>query len=426
MVVFMAIPAVAMATEPLSDPHDNFNDLNLPAVPQQPWAFKGFPILAWWPPPGTASLQDFNRYKDAGFTLYCANPDAGFEQSLHFARQVGLPVIAWRTRQGFSTPAAAQPVVFPTHESNIVGWIVADEPSGRNQVVATITEMNRLLRQDPARRAFFNLLPPNAQGSPKTDAIIQAAVRNGMRIISYDNYVINADGTDRTQEFVDNLEILRRASLRHALPFWAFALTLQHGGYRRPSESDVRWNQYMNLAYGAKGLWYFCYWGPTDWDSYDKKAIVNPANGEMTELYESVKAINKNVLAMGDVLLGLTSEEVVHTTPPAGHRAFSAGQYWISGLVAKDAAIGFFRDATRSPYAMVVNKLHGRNKSAYETADMIELTFAPNVASVTAVNWLDGQPAKLELKNHKAVLRISGGTGVLLKAAVRQPQDHRE
>jgi len=30
------------------------------------------------------------------------------------------------------------------------------------------------------------------------------------------------------------------------------------------------------------------------------------------------------------------------------------------------------------------------------------------------------------LKNHKAVLRISGGTGVLLKATVRQPQDHRE
>ena len=167
----------------------------------------------------------------------------------------------------------------------------------------------------------------------------------------------------------------------------------------------------------------FCYWGPTDWDaSWDKKAIVDPATGGKTDLYESVKAINQSVRAMGDILLGLTQDDVVHTAPPAGHRAFKPGQYWISGLAARNAAIGFFHDAAGTPYAMVVNQLHGMNQSAKTTADTLELTFAPNVTAVTAVNWLDGQPGKLMLKNHKVVLPVNGGTGVLLKAQIHPPQ----
>jgi len=401
---------------------ENLGELNLPPVPPTPWAFKGFPIMAWWPPPGTASLEDFKNYKDAGFTIYCANPDAGFEQSLSLSKQVGLPVIAWRTQQGFSTPGPKQPVVFHIRDPNIVGWIVCDEPSGTDAVTQAITETNRLMREDPTRRAFFNLLPPNAQGNPNTGAVIQAAIHNGMPVVSYDNYVLNADGSDRTQEYFNNLETIRTASLRHKVPFWAFALSLKHWGYRRPSESDLRWNQYMNLAYGAKGLWYFCYWGPSNWDSkWDNKAIVNPATGAKTDIFDCVKAINRSVGAMGDVLLGLTHEDVVHTAPPAGHRTFRPGQYWISGLAARNAAIGFFHDAAGAPYAMVVNQLHGMNQSAKATADMIELTFAPSVTAVTAVNWLDGQPGKLTLKDHKATLPVQGGTGVLLKALIQQP-----
>ncbi len=63
--------------------------------------------------------------------------------------------------------------------------------------------------------------------------------------------------------------------------------------------------------------------------------------------------------------------------------------------------------------ALVVNKLHGKGKSSKETADTIELIFAPDVK---AVSWLDGTPGKILLHHNKASLRIHGGTGVLLKA----------
>jgi hypothetical protein len=41
-------------------------ELTLPPVEKKPWVFEGFPIMAWWRPPGTKTLEDFRCYKDAG------------------------------------------------------------------------------------------------------------------------------------------------------------------------------------------------------------------------------------------------------------------------------------------------------------------------------------------------------------------------
>ncbi len=389
------------------------DDLNLPPVEKKPWRFDGFPILAWWPPPGTATLADFLAYKEAGFTLYPANPDIGFDNALKFAAQAGLKIMPYRDKQGFALPD--KEVVFPKDNEHIVGWITNDEPSGIEAVTASITAVNKLMRQDPTRWTLFNFLPPHVQHNPSTKPIIDAAVRNGMPILSYDNYVIMADGTDKTLEHFNNLELFRKASLEHDIPFWAFALTIKHFSYRRASESDLRWKHFTNLAYGAKGLWYFTYWGPTDWERWDTIAIVDPKNGDKTEIYNYVKTLNHAVLEMGDILLDLTNEMVTHTNPPEGHAVFEPDKFWIANIKAKDALVSFFKDSKGEEYAMVVNKLHGMNKTAKETADLIELTFAPDVKGVESVNWLDGKKGTLALENNKASLNIYGGTGVLLK-----------
>lgn len=387
--------------------------LKLPFVKVKPWRFRKFPIIAWWGPPGTASFQDFLNYKDAGFTLYAANPDTGFEQSLNFAEQAGLGVMAYRQVQGFVLPPKS--VDFSLSRRRVVGWLTNDEPSGFPAVVASISAVNSLMREDPTRWALFNMLPPHAQKDPYTEPIMEAAVRNGMPILSYDSYVIHADGTDNAEAHYRYLDQFRQASLRYKVPFWAFALTIKHFGYRRPSESDLRWNQYTNLAYGAKGLWYFTYWGPTDWPNWDNQAIINPRDGSKTQLYEHVRTLNQAVLQMGPTLLDLTSREVVHTTPTPGQRPFNHGKYWIADIKAQNALIGFFTDRRGKEFALLVNKRHGMGKSAAEMADFIELTFKPQVHSVTAVNWLDGRQGRVKITASKASLRVSGGTGVLLR-----------
>ena len=418
-VAFLNLTQPLIAAEPASEDVKKLRALELPPVVKQAWMFKSFPIMAWWPPPGTKSLEDFKRYKEAGFTIYAANPDAGFESALKLARKAGIPVMPHRTLQGFDVPAPTKQIVYSTNDSNIVGWLTRDEPGGYRAVSKAISEVNELMRLDPSRWALFNNFPLNRRQTPSVLEIAEAALRNGVPVLSYDNYVIMEDGTDRTKEHFDNLASARKLSLKYDVPFWAFALTTKHRGYRCPSESDLRWKQFTNLAYGAKGLWYFCYWGPHRGDNkgWDTKSIVDSATGEPTELYYQVQKINQTVLAMGDTLLGLTSEDVMHTHPPEGHATsnFVKGRHWIADIKAKDVLIGFFRNAAGVRYALVVNKLHGKAKTSKETADTIELTFAADVKGVEAVSWLDGKPGKLTLKGKRASLLIGGGTGVLIK-----------
>jgi len=390
----------------------------LPGVPTQPWRFTGFPIIAWWGPPGTATADDFRAYRDAGFTLHATNPDEGFHRALEHVEAVGLKSMVFRQHQGFDLKPLADPQFLNDREV-IVGWITADEPFRQADIARSIRMVNSLMRRDPTRWAFFNLLSPHLQRNPSTELIIEAAVRAGMPILSYDTYVVMTDGTDRADLLYNHLDLFRRASLRHGIPFWAFALTIKHYGYRRPSESDLRWQQYSNLAYGAKGLWYFTYWGPLGWKGWDSRAIVDPRDGSRTELYDWVKALNHAVLNMGPVLLRLKSLDVVHTVPPAGQSAFAPGRFWVADVKARDALVGFFTDEDGAPYAMVVNKVHGMAKSARETVDTIELAFTDEVQAVDVVSWLDGAPGPLTLENGRARLPISGGTGVLLKATLR-------
>jgi len=127
------------------------------------------------------------------------------------------------------------------------------------------------------------------------------------------------------------------------------------------------------------------------------------------------------VRAMGDTLLGLTSVDVRHTRPPQGHARFVSNTHWIADIKAQDGLIGFFKNAEGERYAMLVNLLHGKNKSSEATADIIELTFSSEVQTVEVVSWLDGDPGTLELSDQKVSLHVHGGTGVLLKLANAAP-----
>lgn len=411
LAVVLAVAAVTTtlsAAEPLK--------FDLPPIRAEPWKFEQFPIIAWWGPPGSARREDFQAYKEAGFNLYLLNPDANYAAAMEHLRTAGLKAMVSRSLQGFG--AAGDPVEFddPKNADVIVGWLTHDEPSGTAAVAQAITAVNMLMRQDPTKRSLFNMLPPAAQGDPPAKAVIDAAVANGLPILSYDQYYIFANDTDAAGPAYEALDLYRKASLEHHVPFWAFALSIRHFDYRRASESDLRWMQFTNLAYGAKGLWYFTYWAPTEWERWDTRAIVDPKDGSKTELYGYAKAINDDVQSMGDTLLKLTNLDVFHVpTTAKSQRALPAGGFDITGVEAKQAIVSFFRHTDGSDYAMVVNARHGMNQPAAAMSDRMTLTFDEKVTKVTAVNWLDGKTGPLEVKDGRAALEIAGGTGVLLK-----------
>ena len=409
-----SVPATLFATAP----PDSISSFKLPPVKKAPWRFKKFPLIAWWGPPGTAPQKAFDDYRDAGFNLYLANSDIGTSQALEKAKAAGLAIMGFPGGGGFGLKR--RHVDFPQDDPSIVAWLITDEPSGVEGVENAITAMNTQMRRDPTRYAFYNMLPPSAMRDPSTTEAIKAAVENGLPILSYDAYVIYKNGNTNPENQFRFLEIYREASVQYDVPLWAFALTISHFNYRRPSESDYRWNQYTSLAYGAKGLWCFTYWGPTEdkrnWDKWDNRAIVNPATGRKTKLWHQVKAVNDTVSAVGDTLLKLKSVGVAHTSEPLVDRPFKPGKWWISDIKAQNALLGFFVDPAGKKYAWVMNKQHGAKSSAADLADTMTLTFAPDVKKVTALSWLDGTPGHIAIdKNHQATLKIAGGTGVLIR-----------
>ena len=57
-----------------------------------------------------------------------------------------------------------------------------------------------------------------------------------------------------------NLGVMRAASLRVGVPFWNFFKAVQVGDVDSdPTEAQLRWQVFTSLAYGAKGVLYFCY-----------------------------------------------------------------------------------------------------------------------------------------------------------------------
>src|SRR5262249_53888069 len=96
-----ALASSAVFADPLPPP---YNTLDFPSVDRQPWRFSGFPIIAWWGPPGTATQADFQNYRDAGFTLHATNSDTGYFNALDLCDAVGLPSMSFRDTQGFELP----------------------------------------------------------------------------------------------------------------------------------------------------------------------------------------------------------------------------------------------------------------------------------------------------------------------------------
>eukprot|EP01079_Euglenida_sp_SAG-EU17-18_P003335 gene3335-635_t len=64
--------------------------------------------------------------------------------------------------------------------------------------------------------------------------------------------------------YIDNMLVLRQASLKAGIPFWNFFNTMPYGksSVYDVTESELRWQTWTSVAIGAKGVLYFCYWTP--------------------------------------------------------------------------------------------------------------------------------------------------------------------
>ena len=137
-------------------------------------------------------------------------------------------------------------------------------------------------------------------------------------LVSYDHYQFTTNG-DSSDYFL-NLSLIRRAAQDSGLPFLNIVQACTWSpSMRVPTPDEMRFLVYTTLAYGAQGISYYVYCWPGH-----TGGIANP-DGTPTPIYDALKTLNREFVAIASQLRSLRSIGVYHAgMMPPGSRPLPA------------------------------------------------------------------------------------------------------
>lgn len=237
------------------------------------------------------------------------------------------------------------------------GYSVVDEPNA-SQFPALRKTVDALRQSRPGKLAYINLFPnyasPAQLGSKTYDEHVARFVSEVRPdVLSMDHYPIFKPDADGRENYCRNLEVMRRDSLGADIPFWNFFNTMPYGPHTDPTEAQLRWQIFTSLAYGAKGVMYFCYWTPRG-DEFPKGGAILTADGRHTRHYDEAKRINAGLKQLGPTLMKLTSTSV-HRVKPTSPPANALQGSPLRSISDGDYLIGVFRHADGRRAVLVNN-----------------------------------------------------------------------
>ena len=273
-----------------------------------------FAIGFWVDPPlGEDADLRYQEIADAHFTMvlggFGARTPEGVRRQIALCEKYDLKAVVAR--------AGLPPEQLP--ESPVVwGYMIRDEPNAKDfpALRQTVDEI-RAVR--PGRLCYINLFPNYANagqlGTETYDEHVKRFVDEvGVHVLSMDHYPIMKPGVDNRQGYLDNMETMRKYALEADIPHWNFFNVMPFGPHSDPTEAQIRWQIYTSIAYGSKGVLYFCYWTPRGGEFPKGGAIITP-DGKKTRHYDQARRINYEIKQLGPTLMSLTSEAVYRVGP---------------------------------------------------------------------------------------------------------------
>ena len=230
-------------------------------------------------------------------------------------------------------------------------------------------------------------------------------------LISYDHYQFTSKGD--SPDYFLNLALIRQASLDSGVPFLNIVQAATWTpSMRVPNPDEMRFLLFSTLAYGAQGISYYVYCCPGH-----TGGIANP-DGSPTPLYEALKYLNHDFVAIARELQPLKSMGVYHAGMlPAGAEPIpKKAPFYFDPPVApmtyrppqpvQGALIGIFAEPARSrrpTHALVVNL-------DYKSEKVLELR-GPGRLEI-----FDPATGEWTPTRHRRVeLRLSPGAGRLVR-----------
>lgn len=276
-----------------------------------------FAIGLWVPPQTRDNLQErYHEMARAGFNVVIANSVSDPKAQIELCRVAGLKALV---------EATGSPETWPEGEA-CWGYHVTDEP-GASAFPELGRRVAEIRRHRPGRLAYINLFPnyasPAQLGTPTYEEHVSRFLREVKpEVLSMDHYPLMRPDRDGRDGYLENLEVFRRLANGAGIPFWNFFHAMPFNDRIDPTEAQIRWQIHASLAYGAKGVLYFCYWTPGKGaggaGEFPKGGAILTAEGIPTRHYDEARRINAELARIGPVQMQLTGEGVVRVRVRAG------------------------------------------------------------------------------------------------------------
>ncbi len=328
-------------------------------------------VVGMWVPPATHEKLDAH-YKDiaeANFTLVVGKSGTSAQEHLERCQRFGLQTLI----------EASGPVDKLADGPACWGYLLVDEPgAGAFPDLAKRAEEIRTKR--PGRFGYVNLYPNyaplSALGTPSYDEHVAQFVREVKpEVLSMDHYPLMRPGGDTRAAYCANLECFRKHALAAGIPFWNYFYSMPFNDRLDPTEAQIRWQIFTSVAYGAKGVLYFCYWTPgkgaAGAGEFPKGGAIITAEGLKTRHYDEARRINGELKNLGPTLMKLTSTAVYHVNTETNETALAGSPIRKLARVAGDPVgefiIGASRHADGRRAVIIVN--HNYSYTAWPTVE---------------------------------------------------------
>lgn len=299
-----------------------------------------FAIGLWVDPPADEKMdQRYRELAEAHFTLviggFGAKDKQAIQKQIKLCEQYDLRLLStapdMKPEDLLGSPACW-------------GMNLRDEPSARDFPQLRM-EVDKLRQTWPGKLAYINLFPSYASsaqlGTDNYDQHVSRFVNEvEPDVLSMDHYPMMTPGADGRKGYCSDLEVMRTYSLQKKIPFWNFFNTMPYGPHYDPTEAQLRWQIYTSLAYGARGVLYFCYYTPAGGE-FPKGGAIITRDDRKTRHYYEAQRINRAVKNLGPTLMKLTSTRVYRVEPKDDPSAILKGSP-IRQLTAGDYLVGEF------------------------------------------------------------------------------------
>lgn len=350
-----------------------------------------FAIGFWVDPPADAKLNErYRQIAEAHFNLAIlafgtqeVNQKAAI---LEQCKRHHIKVVLFAA----NTPANALMT-----DPEIIGYGLQDEP-GAADFAALAARADRIRKEHPGKAPFVNLFPSYADKALGVNTYDKYVKRfcdiYKPEILCMDHYPYMHPDRDTRDAYCADLAVLRTYALRDNIPFWNFFNTMPFGGHSDPTEGQLRWQVYASIAYGAKGVLYFCYYTPRS-NEFPKGGAIIACNDRPTRHYDQAKRLNTELKQLGPTLMKLTSIGVYRIKPTDDPATVLAGTP-ITNLKrephdpAHDMLMGVFAHADGRRAVLLMNYRHAF--TAWPTVE-----FAADCKNIVEVSKTTGKEIPL-------------------------------